>query len=122
MARKQTKRPGKKQKLTTIETTVHLHRRMYGKTFKDRAPSALKVIREQAFRTMRTKDVRIDTKLNKFLWSKGIKHVPHRVRVRMERKHSEEEDAKEKLYTLVSWVPCINFKGQKTRHVVDEEE
>ena len=28
-------------------------------------------------------DVRVDTKLNKFLWSQGIKGVPGRVRVRV---------------------------------------
>merc|ERR1719407_28152 len=54
---------------------------------------------------MRTKDVRVDTKLNKYLWSNGVRNVPKRVRVRMSRKCNEDEDAKEKLYTLVQHVP-----------------
>merc|ERR1719217_1739199 len=33
-----------------------------------------------------TADVRVDTKLNKFLWSNGIRNVPKRVRIRMSRK------------------------------------
>merc|ERR1719329_2135078 len=45
---------------------------------------------------MSTKDVRVDTKLNKFIWSCGIRNVPVRVRVRMSRKRNEDEDAKEK--------------------------
>merc|ERR1719408_1202258 len=49
---------------------------------------------------MSTKDVRIDTKLNKFVWSQGIRNVPKRVRVRMSRKRNEDEDAKEKMFTL----------------------
>merc|ERR550532_2732353 len=50
---------------------------------------------------MGTKDVRVDTKLNKFVWSNGIRNVPKRVRVRMSRKRNEDEDAKEKMFTLV---------------------
>merc|ERR1719201_2777461 len=39
---------------------------------------------------MGTDDVRIDSKLNKFLWSKGIKSVPSRVRVRLARKRTDD--------------------------------
>merc|ERR1719238_76181 len=39
---------------------------------------------------MGTPDVRIDTKLNKFLWSNGVRNVARRVRVRMSRKRNEE--------------------------------
>lgn len=41
-------------------------------------------------------EVRIDTKLNKFLWSNGVRNVPRRVRVRLSRKRNEDEEAKEK--------------------------
>jgi large subunit ribosomal protein L31e len=34
---------------------------------------------------MGTADVRIDPKLNQALWERGIKSVPHRVRVKLER-------------------------------------
>ena len=37
-------------------------------------------------------DVRVDTKLNKFLWSQGIKSVPGRVRVRFARKRNDDEE------------------------------
>lgn len=60
---------------------------------------------------MGTNDVRIDIKLNKAIWAKGIKRVPHRIRVRMSRRKNDEEDAKEKLYTLVTYVPVTSFKG-----------
>lgn len=33
--------------------------------------------------------MRIDTKLNKFLWSNGVRNVPRRVRVRLSRKRNE---------------------------------
>merc|ERR1719476_75422 len=59
---------------------------------------------------MNTPDVRIDTKLNKFIWHKGIRNVPFRVRVRMSRKRNEDEDAKEPFYTMVQHVPDEDAK------------
>ena len=66
-------------------------------------------------------DVRVDTKLNKFLWSQGIKGVPGRVRVRLARKRNDDEEAAEKLYTLCMHVPVekYQYKGLVTT-VVEE--
>merc|ERR1719327_1406619 len=69
---------------------------------------------------MLTADVRVDTKLNKFLWSNGIRNVPKRVRIRMSRKRNEDEDASEKMYTLVQHVPVESFKNLQTENVQDE--
>ncbi len=65
--------------------------------------------------------MRIDTKLNKYLWSQGIKAVPGRVRVRLARKRNDDEEATEKLYTLCQHVHIERFgyKGLQTQ-VVDE--
>ena len=38
--------------------------------------------------------VRIDPKLNKFVWSGGVKGIPFRARVRLDRKRSDDEEAK----------------------------
>jgi large subunit ribosomal protein L31e len=45
-------------------------------------------------------DVRIDSKLNSYLFSKGVRSVPHRVRVRLSRKRNEDEDAAEKVQSI----------------------
>lgn len=66
-------------------------------TFKKKAPRAIREIKAFAEKAMNTKDVRIDTKLNKFLWSQGVRNVPYRVRVRLSRKRNEDEEAKEKV-------------------------
>jgi large subunit ribosomal protein L31e len=63
--------------------------------------------------------VRIESGLNKHIWSRGIRHVPNRVRVRLSRKVNEDEDATEKMYTLVSYVPVDTFKGLLSK-TVDE--
>lgn len=41
--------------------------------FKKRAPQAIKAIKKFAEKQMKTSDVRIDTKLNKAVWSGGVR-------------------------------------------------
>lgn len=105
--------------LITREYTVHLHKLVHGKQFKRRAPCAVKSIRQFAQKAMKTTDVRLDPQLNKAVWGKGIRNVPHRIRVRLQRMRNDSEDAKEKLYTLVSFVPVKSFKGLQTEVVQD---
>ena len=103
--------------VVTREYTVHLHKHLFGCTFKKRAPKAVKTIRAFAQKTMGTADVRLDPLLNQALWARGVKQVPHRIRVRLSRKRNDDEDAKEKLYTLVTAVPVTSFKGLQTKVV-----
>uniref|UniRef100_A0A3Q3AIJ3 Large ribosomal subunit protein eL31 n=1 Tax=Kryptolebias marmoratus TaxID=37003 RepID=A0A3Q3AIJ3_KRYMA len=88
------------------------------KGFKKRAPRAIKEIRKFAMKEMGTPDVRIDTRLNKAVWSKGVRNVPYRMRVRLSRKRNEDEDSPNKLYTLVTYVPVTTCKGKQA--LVDE--
>lgn len=104
----------------TRDTTIHLAKMTYKKTFKKRAPTALRRIKEFVQKVMLTKDVRVESNLNKFIWSKGIKNLPTRVRVRMSRRRNENEDAKEKMYTLVQHIPVESFEGLQTEVVADE--
>merc|ERR1712180_192521 len=66
-------------------------------------------------------EVCIDTSLNKFVWSQGVKDVPHRVRVRLSRRHNDDEDSTNKLYTLVSYVKVDSFKGLQTAAVESDD-
>ncbi|KAF9458285.1 60S ribosomal protein L31 [Collybia nuda] len=108
------------QDVVTREYTIHLHKRVHGRSFKKRAPWAVKSVVEFARKTMGTSDVRIDPLLNQAVWAQGIKTVPHRLRVKLERKRNDDENAKEKLYTYVSHVRVTSFKGLQTV-VVDAE-
>jgi large subunit ribosomal protein L31e len=115
------KKEGKKKTVTnevvTREYTINIHKRVHGIGFKKRAPRAIKEIRKFAEKMMGTPDVRIDTRLNKHMWSQGIRHVPYRVRVRLARKRNEDEDSPNKLYTLVTFVQVPTFKGTQTVNV-----
>ncbi|EPQ32329.1 uncharacterized protein PFL1_00525 [Pseudozyma flocculosa PF-1] len=107
--------------VVTREYTIHLHRRVHDVAFKKRAPKAVKAVIEFAQKTMGTKDVRIDPKLNQEIWKFGVKDFPRRLRVRLERKRNDDEGAKEKLYTYA--VPILglgNAKGLQTT-VIDQE-
>lgn len=81
--------------------------------FKKKAKRAIEEIRKVAEHIMKTKDVRVDSNLNKFVWHKGVRNVPRRVRVRLERKINEDEEAANKTYTVVSHVEVDSFKAEK---------
>ncbi|CAD7932892.1 unnamed protein product [Amoebophrya sp. A120] len=104
----------------TEDRTVHVHKLVYKVQFKKRAKRAISEIKKMATKCMGTSDVRIDTKLNKHIWNKGIRNLPRRVRVRLSRKRNEDEDAKEKMYTLVQHVPVDTFKRLETEAVGDD--
>lgn len=92
-------------------------------TFKKMAPKAVKEIRKFAQKAMGTSDVRLDVKLNKHIWSRGVRNVPTRVRVRIARKRNDDEDAKEELYSYVSVaeIPPEGLRALGTKIVEDED-
>jgi large subunit ribosomal protein L31e len=86
----------------TRTTSFNLHKRLHKVTFKRKAPRAVKEIKEFARKSMFTQDVRIDPELNQELWRNGVRNVDRKIEIVMERKKNEEDDdAKEKMYTLV---------------------
>lgn len=110
----------KKADIVTRDYTINLHKRLHKVTFKKKAPRAVREVKKFAAKVMGTTDVRVDAALNKFLWSKGVRNVPYRVRVRLSRKRNEDEDADEKLYTLCQHVQLgnnPNCKGLVTENV-----
>jgi len=110
--------------VVTREYTINLHKRLHGIGFKYRAPRAVKEIKKFAEKQMGTKDVRIDTRLNKAIWSQGVRGVPFRMRVRLARLRNEDEDSIHKLYTLVTHVQIAKggFKGLQTENVDSNSE
>ncbi|KAK9947892.1 PREDICTED: 60S ribosomal protein L31 [Fragaria vesca subsp. vesca] len=117
------KTKGRKEEVVTREFTINLHKRLHGCTFKKKAPNAIKEIRKFAQKAMGTNDVRVDVKLNKQIWSRGIRSVPRRIRVRIARKRNDDEDAKEELYSLVTVaeIPAEGLKGLGTK-VIEEDD
>ncbi|GFE54039.1 60S ribosomal protein L31 [Babesia ovis] len=113
---------GKKRALQPItrDYTIHLHKLVHRTSFKRKAPTAIKKIKEFASKAMKTKDVRIDTTLNRFIWSNGIRNLPRRVRVRVSRRRNDDDDAKEPMFTLVQHVPVEDFTALQTEVVASE--
>lgn len=111
------KSKGTTSEVLTRETTIHMHKNIHSRSFKKRAPFAIKSIKAAALTMMGTEDVRIDPKLNKSIWSRGVKNVPRRIRVRFSRRRNEEEGAKHMLYTIATFVPVASFKGLQTETI-----
>lgn len=88
---------------------------------KKRAPRATREIKKFAKHQLGTSDVRIHIDLNKHIWSRGIRHVPKRVRVRFSRKVNTDDDAKEKMYTLCTPEVVESFKGLLSVQAVEGE-
>uniref|UniRef100_A0A673UQU4 Large ribosomal subunit protein eL31 n=1 Tax=Suricata suricatta TaxID=37032 RepID=A0A673UQU4_SURSU len=99
------------------EYTINIHKCIHGVGFKKHAPQALKEIWKFAMKEKETPDVRIDTRLNKAVWAKGIRNVPYRIHVWFSRKGNEDEASPNKLYTSVTYVPVTTFKNLQPANV-----
>merc|ERR1711970_269125 len=91
----------------TREYTINLHKRLHGITFKKRARRAIKEIRTFAQKEMKTSDVRLDVKLNRAVWANGVKNGPRRLRIQIQRRKNDDEDASEEMYSIVTAVDGV---------------
>mgnify|MGYP003304093944 CR=1 FL=1 len=105
------KKEAKELQAATRTLTVHLHKMVHGIKFKKKAPRAVAEIKKLATKSMFTKDVRIDPELNKEIWKNGIRNLPRRINIILERKKNEEDDddKEEKMYTLVKLAPLAEI-------------
>merc|ERR1712224_289752 len=108
----------RKKELTnaTRDYTLNMHKRLQGIAFKKRATRAVRVCARFAASEMHTKDVRVDTQLNRFLWSRGCRNVPRLVRIRVTRTKNEDDEAKEKFYSTVQLLEVESFAGLQTEN------
>ncbi|XP_059780294.1 large ribosomal subunit protein eL31-like [Balaenoptera ricei] len=107
--------------VVTRENTVNIHKCIHAVGFKKRTPRALKEIRIFATKEMRIPDVCIGTRLNKSVWANGIRNVLYHIHVWLPRKHNEDEDSPNKLYTLVTYLPLATFKNLQTVNVEENQ-
>lgn len=72
----------------------------------------MKRIKAFARDAMGTKQVRIETDVNKKVFSKGIEKIPFKIRVRIERTKTDDDESDEYI-SIVSLVPVEQggFKG-----------
>jgi large subunit ribosomal protein L31e len=109
------KSTGRKPDNVAVETTIHLAKILKKRTFHRRAPIAVKAIQKFVGKLMKTNDNRIDSSLNTYIWHKGVKGVPGRVRVKIERKVEAAEGKRKHFYTVISNVPVATFKKLTTK-------
>ncbi|XP_060032616.1 large ribosomal subunit protein eL31-like [Erinaceus europaeus] len=110
-----TKKGSKKKGLSAINEVatqkyINIHKRIQGVGFKKRTLWALNAIQKFSIKEMGIPDVRIDTRLTRAVWAKGI-------RILLSRKRIEDEDSPNKLYTLVTYVLVTTFKNLQSVNV-----
>eukprot|EP01023_Acetabularia_acetabulum_P068333 TRINITY_DN965_c0_g1_i1.p2 TRINITY_DN965_c0_g1~~TRINITY_DN965_c0_g1_i1.p2 ORF type:complete len:116 (-),score=17.48 TRINITY_DN965_c0_g1_i1:167-514(-) len=111
---------GRSRDPITREYTINLRKATHKKQFKKRAPRAIKEIRKLAQKVMCTKDVRLDVKLNKAVWSRGVRSLPTRLRIVISRRRNDDEEAKEDMYSYVTVADVQEFKGKGVVCLDDE--
>jgi len=107
----------KAAKEVTYEVTFNLStalKNMCG--MKRRAPRAVRDIKHYARRFMNTQVVKLDSDLNKYLWSQGIRNPPKKLRLVFERKpvettEEEQTQGKQQYYTLIKYKLVPTFVG-----------
>lgn len=109
----------------SLEATINLHKRVISSAFKKKAPRAVRAIRKFAQQNLSTRIVKVDAGLNQYLYHKGVRNVPFRVRVELHRKpnpkfNAEKDEAWKKFYTLVKLKEVDTFRGLQTK-VLDVE-
>jgi large subunit ribosomal protein L31e len=94
---------GSRPNLTEIsrEMTINVAKSTFKIQPKKKAPRCVREIRRMVAKVFKTEDVRIDTKLNKLIWSRGIQRLPRRIRVRVSRKLDTNSEKGNTYYSLV---------------------
>ena len=116
-----TKKTTEKKTLTPVsrDYTIHLHKLCHKTQFKKKAPKALSEIRKFAAANMKTEDIRVDPEVNSWVWNQGIRNIPRRIRVRLQRKKNEGDEAGNKFFTEVKLIQVDSFKGLTTERSKD---
>ena len=94
--------------------TLNMHKRLQGIAFKKRSTRAVREIRRFAAKEMHTESVKIDTMLNRFCWSNGVRNVPRLIRVRITRSKNEDEDSKHAFVSTVQLLEVKSFENLAT--------
>ncbi len=69
---------------------------------------------------MLTSEVRVSKEVNEYVWHRGIRNIPRRVRVRLVRKKNESEEGQEQFYTEVKLIKVRSFKNLVTENTTDK--
>nr|XP_051675288.1 60S ribosomal protein L31-like [Oryctolagus cuniculus] len=107
-------------KVVTQKYTISIHKHIHGVSSKKHAPGTLKEIWKFAMKEMGTPDVHIDTRLSKAVWAKGISNIQYHIRMRLFRKHNENEDFPNKLCTLVTYISVTTLKNLESMWMTTE--
>lgn len=112
----------KAPKEVAYELTFNLRHAVKGTRLHSKAARAMREIKKFVRRSMGTTDVRLDPQLNKAVWSNGIRSVPPKIRLFVQRRKHEDEEKKGKFYSVVNNIVVASFSKLKTKRVETEQQ
>lgn len=89
-----------------IQCQINIHKRTFGTKFKNRAQHCISEIKKFAEKLMKSKNIRIDPKLNKIIWAQGPRNAPFNLRVQIDKKKIIS-DEKEDWVVFVGHIPQV---------------
>lgn len=105
---------------SSLELTFNTRRNMLIVGRKYRAPRVIRDITKTVRARFGVSAVKIDTDLNKEVWSQGISNPPKKIRLLLTRRVEESGD-KSRNVVHVSHLPVKSFHGLQTRVVEDSQ-
>ncbi|XP_062054876.1 large ribosomal subunit protein eL31-like [Lepus europaeus] len=102
-------------KVVTQKCTINIHKHIHGVSSKKHDPGTLQEIWKFTMKEMGTPDVHTATRLSKAVWATGISNLQYHIHMRLFRKHNENEDFPNKLYTLVTYISVTILKNLESR-------
>ena len=103
-----------------VVMTVNLWKITRGTSWIKLADTAVSRIKRGVKRQFRTNaDVRIDINLNMFMWAKGRRSIPPKIRVKVSRRPSYKDNSKTEFY--VEHVVVPKFKELLSQSTINDE-
>jgi len=96
----------------SVWTNLIYYQQQHGK---QKAPRAIRELKALALKEMGTQKVLVKPSLNINLWKGGIRHVPHKMRIKITRKYDESEESSGDMISELDFVAVDDFKGLTTQ-------
>lgn len=100
--------------------TINIPKHIQGGGFKKHAPEDTQKPLQICHEGDGAPEVCVNTRLNKTVWAKGISNVLCCIHVQLSRKHNQNEDSPNKLYTSVTYyhfqIPTDSLTWMTTNH------
>jgi len=87
--RVEVKNEERKEEVKIREMIINIRRYVLNAPLQKRAKKAMKVLKEIIKRIVKKKEIKISTRLNEYIWSRGIKKPPTKIHIKIIEKENK---------------------------------